>query len=107
MTDGQKQLINKYLDEFAALSHEDQRVVALALHEEYCLRATGRSTRQVDDYIQELYNKGYCKVRDHSGAKFADEYLLNLLIKRIRSEHTRMNFKVLGMTVQNLSFISK
>lgn len=52
-------------------------------------RASGRSTRLVDFYIQELFkNKGcFIKVIDHHPTHKADLNLLHMITSRLDNEH--------------------
>lgn len=74
LTEGQlvilREMINKFLEE-----NND--------------RATGRTTRLVDSYIQELFNnKGsYIDIKDHYNSREADRILVNKIEKRLQSEH--------------------
>jgi hypothetical protein len=50
-------------------------------------RATGRTTRLVDYYIQELFNNGEIKVYDHWETKEGDRELILRIKKRMDNEH--------------------
>lgn len=51
-------------------------------------RRCGNSTRQVDEMVQLLF-KGYAiKVTDHHGELRSDKRLLDILVKRLITEHT-------------------
>ena len=53
-------------------------------------RKMGNTTRQVDAYIQQLFNEGRCLVVDHASGKFnTSEHLLEVLIRRLKIEHSR------------------
>lgn len=56
---------------------------------ELSTRATGRSTRLIDEYIQKLFeNRGqWIKIYDHYESKQAHNILANKIIKRIQNEH--------------------
>jgi hypothetical protein len=61
---------------------------------EASLRATGRTTRLVDDYVQELFEKGEAILKDHhEGGKnsMANIYISNKFKDRIRLEHRGTN----------------
>ena len=74
LTEGQliilKEMINKFLEE-----NND--------------RGTGRTTRLIDSYIQELFNnKGsHIDIKDHYNSREADRILVNKIEKRLQSEH--------------------
>ena len=53
------------------------------------LRATGRTSRLVDGYIQELFNTGEIEVRDHYPNRNAHKFLLNRIIDRYNNEYNR------------------
>lgn len=61
--------------------------------EELCdmfLRATGLSTKIVDELVQKFFNEPYgtpIPVCDHYHTRQADESLFNMLAKRLESEH--------------------
>ena len=50
-------------------------------------RRTGRTTRTIDDAIQDLFHTGKCVLRDHYGTKQADNYLLEKTVQRLQHEH--------------------
>ena len=56
---------------------------------ERCFRATGRSTRLVDKYVQDLYDKKgeWLLVQDHYPSRKACEFLCGRILKRMQSEH--------------------
>lgn len=51
------------------------------------LRGTGRTTRLIDRYIQELFTEGYIIVKDHYNSLDADRFLTERILKRLKSEH--------------------
>ena len=59
-------------------------------------RATGRTTRIVDEAIQELFTTGECFVLDHysDGYGFKDEYALRLTYNRLMAEHGHMKDRI-------------
>ncbi len=57
------------------------------------MRRTGRSTRRIDEAIQELFTTKECVVRDHYHTREADHYLLGNVLRRLSFEH--------NMTVNN------
>ena len=56
------------------------------------MRRTGRSTRLVDKYIQELFTTGLAVVLDHHHSNEADYDLLNRVAKRMSIEHSHVLF---------------
>lgn len=62
-------------------------------------RATGKSTKLVDELIQEFFEKPMgtrIPVCDHYPERQADEYLLNQFMKRLVSEHPSATCKIHG-----------
>lgn len=59
-------------------------------YQEMLIRHTGRSTRLVDQYIQELFNKGEVIVTDHHNTRMADEFTFKTMINRLKSEHLHL-----------------
>ena len=60
-------------------------------------RATGKSTRLVDELIQEFFAKPMgtkIPVCDHYPERRADEFLLNRFMKRLESEHPSATCKI-------------
>ena len=53
------------------------------------MRATGRTTRLVDEAIQNLFNNGRCIAFDHWPDRCADQYLLERILKRLEIEHNK------------------
>lgn len=57
-------------------------------------RASGRTTRQADAYVQELFTKGEIKVLDHAGSEgIANKSLFNVILGRLRNEHPTVRFE--------------
>ena len=58
-------------------------------------RATGRTTRLVDEYIQKIYkNKGeWVKIADHYPSKQAGKMLADKVAARLKAEHSNDEFK--------------
>lgn len=57
---------------------------------EEIFRATGRSTRLADNYIQDFFTQPMgtkIYIHDHHGTREADNYLLGVVLKRIENEH--------------------
>ena len=60
-------------------------------------RATGKSTRLVDELIQEFFEKPMgtkIPVCDHYPERRADEFLLDRFMKRLESEHPSATCKI-------------
>jgi len=60
------------------------------------LRATGRTTRLVDRYVQELFHHGEVILRDHhegGSSAAANEYLANKFEDRMAREHEEIVVK--------------
>lgn len=53
-------------------------------------RATGRSTREIDEAVQDLFMTGMCVIRDHHGTKQADYYTFRRLLGRLEFEHSHI-----------------
>ena len=56
------------------------------------LRASGRTTRLIDYYVQELFkNKNTdIEIRDHNKGRMSALYLMDKIVNRIKSEHPRV-----------------
>lgn len=50
-------------------------------------RQSGRSTRLVDKYIQDLFTNGEVIITDHYDTKASHIFLLHRVLKRLESEH--------------------
>jgi len=68
--------------------------------EDSILRQSGRSTREIDLYIQEFFTKGSVTIIDHY-EKYVDNNktrpskdLLKRFIRRIQTEHSNVRFEV-------------
>ena len=59
-------------------------------------RATGRTTRLVDEYIQKIYNNPceWIKIVDHYPSKQADKVVFDNVCGRLKYEHIGDEFKV-------------
>lgn len=57
------------------------------------LRRAGQSTRLIDQYIQDLFNKGVVSLVDHYGSENANDFLFKTFRDRMNLEHpaTAMN----------------
>ena len=62
-------------------------------------RATGRTTRLVDEYIQQIYNNQgeWVRIADHYPSKQADKVVFDKVCGRLKYEHSRDEFKVRRM----------
>ena len=63
---------------------------------EASLRATGRTTRLIDDYVQELFKRGEVILRDHheNGEGYRANGILTIKFKdRMRLEHKSVEVK--------------
>lgn len=61
-------------------------------------RSTGRTTRLVDYYIQELYSSPNkeIKILDHYDSIKADIHLTQMILQRLYAEHPRDKFKIIN-----------
>lgn len=50
-------------------------------------RRVGNTTRLADYYIQQLFNTGFCIIRDHHPTKMASENLFQIIWNRLYKEH--------------------
>lgn len=59
-------------------------------------RRVGNTTRLIDYYVQELFNnfEQEIEIRDHFPHRRADEFLIERLVKRIRSEHPSFEYEI-------------
>ena len=60
-------------------------------------RATGKTTRIVDELIQEFFEKPMgtkIAIVDHYPERRADEFLLNMFMRRLESEHPAITYKI-------------
>lgn len=58
-------------------------------------RASGRSTRLLDSYIQELFKNKSAEVIDHDDAQQSHSLLCNKLIQRLINEHQGVRFEII------------
>ena len=58
-------------------------------------RKTGRSTREIDDAVQDLFNTGDCNINDHHGTRLASAHTFKKLCFRLLEEHAHMKDKFL------------
>ncbi len=59
-------------------------------------RASGRTTRLADMYIQLLFSTGGIKVQDHHQGRQSDMFLTKIIVRRLQIEHPRIRFEVRG-----------
>lgn len=64
-------------------------------------RSTGKTTRLIDYYIQELYNNpnSPIKIIDHCDHPQSSKYLIKAILRRLNSEHYNDKFKQEGYTL--------
>ena len=64
-------------------------------------RATGRTTRLVDHYIQELFNNPNKEIEiiDHNNTRQSNIHLTQMILKRIYEEHRGVKIKVINQNV--------
>ena len=74
----------------------EQRISLLNEAEKTVSRATGRTTRMDDEFIQMLYNRHgeWVKIYDHYPSHSADNMILNKVIARMNLEHPSDVFEV-------------
>lgn len=53
-------------------------------------RGTGRSTRLMDQYIQELFLNGEVIVVDHENTTNSNMFLTDKIIRRLNAEHRQL-----------------
>ncbi len=58
------------------------------------VRATGRTTRLIDGYVQELFSTGYIQPIDHHNTKKATRDLIYRIAKRMEQEHPQVKLRV-------------
>jgi len=68
------------------------------------IRQTGRSTRLADDYIQELFENGHVKIRDHIDIREMHKELFRKIINRLESEHHNCSY---SFEINNQNFAIK
>ena len=64
-------------------------------------RGTGRTTRLVDYYIQELFNHPNEEVEiiDHTNTRQSNTHLTQLILQRMYNEHRQIKIKVIKQNV--------
>ena len=58
------------------------------------IRKTGKSTREIDDAVQELFMTGECIIIDHHGTRRASEFTFRRLLRRLEFEHPHIISKL-------------
>ena len=61
---------------------------------DYSRRASGRTTRLADMYIQLLFSTGRISVNDHYDTRRMSRYLLDIIVRRLQIEHQGVRFDV-------------
>lgn len=51
------------------------------------MRRTGRSTRRIDEAIQDLFTTGECRAWDHHPTREASQFLMERVLQRLSIEH--------------------
>lgn len=70
---------------------EGWQEISFDLYQELLNRRTGRTTRLADNYIQQLFSKGFVEVRDHyTDGRLGHEHLFSVICNRLRSEHSHL-----------------
>ena len=64
-------------------------------------RATGRTTRLVDYYIQELFNNPNSEIEiiDHTNIQQSNIHLTQMILRRMYEEHRNAKIKVIKQNV--------
>lgn len=50
-------------------------------------RRTGRTTRLVDNCVQDFFDNGFCFTKDHWGTKDSNRRLMEIVLRRLYLEH--------------------
>ena len=50
-------------------------------------RRVGNTTRLIDMFVQDFFNKKECKIYDHYGTRQASQRVFNLVLQRLNQEH--------------------
>lgn len=61
---------------------------------DYSKRASGRTTRLADMYIQLLFSTGRISVKDHYDSRQMSRYLLDIIVRRLQMEHQGVRFDI-------------
>lgn len=107
MTKQDRQIIKNFLESYKQLESVKNHHIRNIIHrieesfpdttitnvlKELSERATGRSTRLVDEYIQELFNDGQIIVEDHYGTLESNRFLFDRITTRLSQEHRGVKF---------------
>lgn len=57
-------------------------------------RRSGRSIRLVNMYVELLFATGIIKIRDHHPTQKMDDFLFNMVIDRLRREHSELPIEI-------------
>lgn len=60
------------------------------------VRASGKTTRLADMYIQLLFTTGAIEVRDYEGTGQSDRYLFDTILRRLKLEHSGIELDIRG-----------
>lgn len=60
-------------------------------------RSTGRTTRLVDHYIQELFTKGEAIIIDHFNTRNENKELAKKVLNRLNNEHNKKGKVVINI----------
>lgn len=50
-------------------------------------RRTGRTTRMIDSFIQDFFNRGKCEIHDHYVDKKSYDRVMDIVLERLSREH--------------------
>ena len=50
-------------------------------------RRKGNTTRLIDMFVQDFFNKGECRIYDHHGTRQSHERVMHLVLQRLQYEH--------------------
>jgi hypothetical protein len=71
------------------------------------LRQTGRSTRIIDQLIQDLFVKGEITVNDHMPEQIESYNNLRIIRNRMETEHVGVKYLINGLTIQLINYEQK
>lgn len=57
-------------------------------------RASGRTTRLADMYIQLLFSTGRIKVSDHHTSRLMSQHLTDIIARRLEREHKYIHYNI-------------
>lgn len=97
-----EELINKF-KETAILSVSDSYIIEdfRLWNNEESDRSTGRTTRLIDYYIQELFNNPNSEIEiiDHTNTQQSNIHLTQMILRRLDNEHRGVKIKVIKQNV--------